>query len=336
MTIRGLQRLLMILGGKVAVEFRKIIEGTFTRVMAGDQSLIEVINANAASQEPMQQAYRQALAQEPVAVPLSDDMCLKKKRRREEILSEIEIAKLEFDLVEIQRKAEDGRLAIEERRLSHRYNLLQYTNTAVVSINALKDLANVDEHTKTQAQDRIRDLLFNESKAQVSSEGGGGIQLANDKEEPKIKYQHYNYTLSIKKVSSFMFAFTGTTIRRNVMQDKIRSVEVGVLEGPVKYCRMCMFDVKGRQESSMLNIVKEYNALVSDSDYISVIALYGLPIFIPENKCRGNFLELKLQKDRLEKPAGFESWKNAELESVFKHSNNNNLKPPQWLPRSRT
>lgn len=66
MTIRGLQRLLMILGGKVAAEFRQIVEGTFTRVMAGDQSLIEVMNTNAVSQEPVQQAFRQALAQEPV------------------------------------------------------------------------------------------------------------------------------------------------------------------------------------------------------------------------------------------------------------------------------
>lgn len=72
MTIRGLQRLLMILGGKVAAEFREIIEGTFTRVMAGDQSLIEVINANAASQAPIQQAYRAALVQEPVA-PVLDE-----------------------------------------------------------------------------------------------------------------------------------------------------------------------------------------------------------------------------------------------------------------------
>ena len=62
MTIRGLQRLLMILGGKVASEFRKIFEWTFTRVMAGDQSLIEVINANAASDAPLHRAYRAALA----------------------------------------------------------------------------------------------------------------------------------------------------------------------------------------------------------------------------------------------------------------------------------
>lgn len=61
MTIRGLQRLLMILGGKVAAEIRKLVEGTFTRVIAGDQSLIEVINANAASDAPVQQAFCQAL-----------------------------------------------------------------------------------------------------------------------------------------------------------------------------------------------------------------------------------------------------------------------------------
>jgi hypothetical protein len=57
MTIRGLQRLLMILGGKVAAEFREIVEGTFFRVMAGDHSLIEVINANAASDAPIVLLY---------------------------------------------------------------------------------------------------------------------------------------------------------------------------------------------------------------------------------------------------------------------------------------
>ena len=35
MTLRGLQRLVMILGGKVAADFRVILEGTFTRYMAG-------------------------------------------------------------------------------------------------------------------------------------------------------------------------------------------------------------------------------------------------------------------------------------------------------------
>ena len=46
MTLRGLQRLLMILGGKVAAEFREIVEG----YVAGDTSLIEEVRDNAAVQ----------------------------------------------------------------------------------------------------------------------------------------------------------------------------------------------------------------------------------------------------------------------------------------------
>ena len=66
MTIRGLQRLLMILGGKVASEFREIVEGVFTRYMAGDTSLIEEVRANAASDALGNVMARKALEQEPV------------------------------------------------------------------------------------------------------------------------------------------------------------------------------------------------------------------------------------------------------------------------------
>ena len=90
MTIRGLQRLLMILGGKVAAEFRTMAESTFTRVMAGDTSLIEVIRANAASDAPVNQAFRQALAQEPVSLGLSDDE-RKRKAERDNLLFDLEL-----------------------------------------------------------------------------------------------------------------------------------------------------------------------------------------------------------------------------------------------------
>jgi hypothetical protein len=66
MTLRGLQRLLMILGSKVATDFRQIVEGTFTRYMSGDLSMVQEIRTNAASSDPVHQAYRQALTQEPV------------------------------------------------------------------------------------------------------------------------------------------------------------------------------------------------------------------------------------------------------------------------------
>lgn len=174
-SIRGLQRYLMLLGGKVAAEYREIIEGTFTRVMAGDQSLIEVINANAVSQEPVQQAYRAALAQEPVA-PVLDDFCLKRKREREDRLFDMEMAERKLALEESQLRLEDNKLALEERKLglderklTHETKLIEHVNTSMGSINALKDWANVDERTKLQAEAHIKNVLFNKVGAQSSS-----------------------------------------------------------------------------------------------------------------------------------------------------------------------
>jgi len=157
MTIRGLQRLLMILGGKVAAEFRKLVEGTFTRIMAGDQSLIEVINANAASRDPVQQEYRAALAQEPVD-PVLDDFCLRRKREREDLLFDMEMAERKLRL-------EESQLALDERKLNHKTKMIEHVNASMGSINALKDWANVDERTKLQAEDHIKNLLFNKLAA---------------------------------------------------------------------------------------------------------------------------------------------------------------------------
>jgi len=65
MTFLGLYKLLFILGGKVAVQFRFAVEGIFTRYIAGDLSLIQEIHTNAASDAPVQQLCRQALTQDP-------------------------------------------------------------------------------------------------------------------------------------------------------------------------------------------------------------------------------------------------------------------------------
>lgn len=159
-SVRGLQRYLLLLGGKVAAEFREIIEGTFTRVMAGDQSLIEVINANADSDAPVQQAFRQALAQEPVA-PVLDDFCL--KRKREERLFEMEMAERQLALDKDRLALDRDRLALDEGRRLHTSNLIQDATTAMGAISALKDLKNVDERTKMQTEDHIKNVLFNKT-----------------------------------------------------------------------------------------------------------------------------------------------------------------------------
>lgn len=151
MTIRGLQRLLMILGGKVAAEFRQIIEGTFTRVMAGDQSLIEVINANAASEAPVHQAFRAALAQEPVA-PVLDNACLGQKRERSE--SE------DLDIAERILRLNEGRQRLEE---SKRERALEHLSRGMDIIDSLKNKVNIDERTKLQFEDHIKNVILSAS-----------------------------------------------------------------------------------------------------------------------------------------------------------------------------
>jgi hypothetical protein len=161
MTIRGLQRLLMILGGKVSAEYRALIESTFTRVMAGDQSLIEVINANAASTAPVQQAFREALAQEPAA-PVLDEMCGVKRREREEL-------ELDMDLVERKLRLEETRLRLDETR---RANAMQHTAQALTLIDTIKHHAALDERTKLQFEDHIKNLILPPAPARLLTDAG--------------------------------------------------------------------------------------------------------------------------------------------------------------------
>ena len=111
MTLRGLQRLLMILGGRVAAEFRTIVEGVFTRYNAGDLSMIEEIRENAVSDAPIHQAYRQALAQEPVLDAAGE----KRKLERQDALFELEIQERKLALEE--RKSHMG-VEVDERKLA--------------------------------------------------------------------------------------------------------------------------------------------------------------------------------------------------------------------------
>ena len=62
--VTGLQVLLSILDDEVGAEYRKLARTTVTRVGAGDPTLKDVIDANAASSAPNAQLLREALAHE--------------------------------------------------------------------------------------------------------------------------------------------------------------------------------------------------------------------------------------------------------------------------------
>jgi hypothetical protein len=186
MTIRGLQRLLMILGGKVAADFRAIVEGTFTRVMAGDQSLIEVINANAASTAPLQQAYRSALEQEPVA-PVLDEFCLGQKREREEL-----------DTAERRLRLEQERHELE---VSKRDKALDHTSKAVALIQSF---TTIDERTKLQFEDHIKNVILSSAHSFAPRQALSNGEPSNETESLSVSVLagELGYTCSDREIQA--------------------------------------------------------------------------------------------------------------------------------------
>ena len=80
LTLKGLLRVLAILPGKVAANYRTLITDTIMRVIAGDRSLIQVIEANAESKGPTQQAFRDTLGHEPADDTLEHLSGMKRKQ----------------------------------------------------------------------------------------------------------------------------------------------------------------------------------------------------------------------------------------------------------------
>lgn len=168
MTLRGLQRLLLILGNKVASEFRVHLEGTFSRVMAGDHSLIEVICSNAASDAPIHQAYRQALAQEPVAATVLDEIVSRKRKAEwDQALFDIEIRERNIDIRERIAKVRDGDVA----RIRDFASVMDMLNPDWKS----------DSRLRLQVEDSLKNTLFGEalvpSAAAVTNGEDGAVPL---------------------------------------------------------------------------------------------------------------------------------------------------------------
>ena len=155
MTVRGLLRLLMILDGKAAASFRALAETTFTRVLAGDKSLIEIINANAESTDAGPTMAREALRNDPSpAGILPDDFLdrVMRKRRLED---------LEYD---------ERLVALEERRKALKHQDLLIVKN---SIQILRDLHGevIDERTTMQFEEFVKNATF----TGINQSTNGGI-----------------------------------------------------------------------------------------------------------------------------------------------------------------
>ena len=130
MTLRGLQRLLMILGGKVAAEYRAIAEGIFTRYIAGDPSLLPEIRANASSDAPVHQAFRAAMEMEPVTGKRKEMEDLDISERQSK-LADMHVKPQEVSIKNIQAFAETMSMLDAEWKLDARL-LIKITTTPLL------------------------------------------------------------------------------------------------------------------------------------------------------------------------------------------------------------
>ena len=162
MTIQGLQRLLVILGGKHAGEFRTIVLGVFTRYMSGDRTMIEEIQANAVSDAPIHQAYRQALAQEPVLDAAGT------KRQLELDMEERIVA-----LDERKLALEQGKLALEQGKSRMPADLQEKNMQNVQMFAGLMTALNPDWKKDTrlclQLEDSMKNAYFTPGQARITN-----------------------------------------------------------------------------------------------------------------------------------------------------------------------
>ena len=172
MTIRGLQRLLLILGGKVAAEFRRVVEQTFTRVVAGDLSLIDVIQANNASTAPLQQAYRDSLVREASSSAAaaggsstsSDDeemarVTRRRKMERDEMDFKLDMAERQHKLImlDIERKSQIGEAHTKDLAVC-RLTVDTYTDLCPGKV--------MDDRMRIMFKDSVANLYFAAVRAQ--------------------------------------------------------------------------------------------------------------------------------------------------------------------------
>ena len=175
MTIRGLQRLLMILGGKVASEYRALVETTFTRVLAGDRSLIKIIESNASSNAPINEACRAALANDPSPGGILKDTALDEltlKYKDEEMALDIRKRKLDLDNADID--TERKRFDLDNDKERARIELTTFTYASFkTSLEAMNPSGGLDSKTRVDLSNMImndlRDSRSNNSQKRLGN-----------------------------------------------------------------------------------------------------------------------------------------------------------------------
>jgi len=167
MSIRGLQRLLMILGGKVASEYRALVETTFTRVMAGDRSLIKIIESNSVSNSAINMTFREALVNDPSPGDGPKDDALDSMTlayQNEDKALELRKRKLEVDIMELAYKKQktDAHFEYENKQMQIQKDRLEFMK--MVSPHGM-----IDDQVRMMFKDTMMNQMRNDSPLQITN-----------------------------------------------------------------------------------------------------------------------------------------------------------------------
>lgn len=170
-TFQNAIELIMVLPGKIAKETRTKFANIITRYLAGDDSLVTEIEANAQSTNPIPQMARASLVAE--AVPLADDELYLPYKRK---LAELEVAKRETEVQATKianRAAELANLGIE------REHLMACTS----GYRELCEDTVMDERARLILKDNFLNMAMLQAPARGSGQGllGGGGALNPNK-----------------------------------------------------------------------------------------------------------------------------------------------------------
>ena len=164
-------QLIMVLPGEMAKTVRAQIGDVMTKFFAGDESLVDQIHANAASNSPIAQMARAALGVEQ-GDEEAYQISLKRKREQLVILMQEEefLAKRANRL----KQEEEIKKSAQARIMDERTQNQQLAITAYAEIERIRDPSNptnADERTRLMMQDAMQNSILNSTQV-VQFTGG--------------------------------------------------------------------------------------------------------------------------------------------------------------------
>lgn len=220
-TLQGAINLIMLLPGNMAKTVRTQISNTMTRFFAGDETLVNQIHANAASDDPIARLARASLAAEDDAGPAQmDDYTLVRKRRMEEI---------EFQTREVE---------LTERKLANVQKSAEF-------IQSLKSMHNVDERTKMQMEDYTKNVLFNAAPTPLAVNPTGNMPGAVPDSTP-LTISVVAYTMGLHRLSDEQQKQIGTHASNLYFQKYGTRPPKHVQSSHGKYIPVCSYTERDR------------------------------------------------------------------------------------------